>query len=131
MMPVLVGYVVPAIHVLACLFLIVVVLLQTGKGADMGAVFGGGSQTLFGSSGAGKSAATVFRSPPQKSPADGVSDFCAICASISLARTLLVPTSPALVPPNPFLNKLLWSLAAVEPASFDHLFFNARAPPQA
>ncbi|TMB16732.1 MAG: preprotein translocase subunit SecG, partial [Deltaproteobacteria bacterium] len=46
-------YVVPVIHVLACLFLIVVVLLQTGKGADMGAVFGGGSQTLFGSSGAG------------------------------------------------------------------------------
>ncbi len=38
---------------LSCLFLIVVVLLQTGKGADMGAVFGGGSQTLFGSSGAG------------------------------------------------------------------------------
>jgi preprotein translocase subunit SecG len=50
---VLVHYIVPAIHVLACLFLIVVVLLQTGKGADMGAVFGGGSQTLFGSSGAG------------------------------------------------------------------------------
>jgi preprotein translocase subunit SecG len=49
----LVHYVVPVIHVLACLFLIVVVLLQTGKGADMGAVFGGGSQTLFGSSGAG------------------------------------------------------------------------------
>jgi hypothetical protein len=83
------------------------------------------------SSGAGKSAASVFRSPPQKSPTDGVGDFCAICASISLARTLLVPTSPALVPPNPFLNKLRWSLAAVEPASFDHLFFNARAPPQA
>ena len=53
MMPVLIGYVVPTIHVLACLFLIVVVLLQTGKGADMGAVFGGGSQTLFGSGGAG------------------------------------------------------------------------------
>jgi preprotein translocase subunit SecG len=46
-------YVVPVIHVVACLFLIVVVLLQTGKGADMGAVFGGGSQTLFGSGGAG------------------------------------------------------------------------------
>ena len=28
-------------------------LLQTGKGADMGAVFGGGSPTLFGSGGAG------------------------------------------------------------------------------
>ena len=51
----LIHYVVPVIHVLACLFLIVVVLLQTGKGADMGAVFGGGSQTLFGSSGAGNS----------------------------------------------------------------------------
>jgi len=50
---ILIGYVVPVIHVLACVFLIVVVLLQTGKGADMGAVFGGGSQTLFGSSGAG------------------------------------------------------------------------------
>ena len=46
-------YIVPTIHVLSCLFLIVVVLLQTGKGADMGAVFGGGSQTLFGSGGAG------------------------------------------------------------------------------
>src|SRR5207249_4248048 len=53
MISIVIGYVVPAIHVLACLFLIVVVLLQTGKGADMGAVFGGGSQTLFGSSGAG------------------------------------------------------------------------------
>jgi preprotein translocase subunit SecG len=46
-------YVIPTIHVLSCFFLIVVVLLQTGKGADMGAVFGGGSQTLFGSGGAG------------------------------------------------------------------------------
>ena len=53
MFSVLVGYLVPIIHVLACLFLITVVLLQTGKGADMGAVFGGGSQTLFGSTGAG------------------------------------------------------------------------------
>ena len=53
MIGILYSYVVPAIHVFACLFLIVVVLLQTGKGADMGAVFGGGSQTLFGSGGAG------------------------------------------------------------------------------
>jgi preprotein translocase subunit SecG len=41
------------IHVLACIFLALVVLLQTGKGADMGAVFGGSSSTVFGSSGAG------------------------------------------------------------------------------
>ena len=41
------------IHVLSCIFLILVVLLQTGKGADMGAVFGGSSSTVFGSGGAG------------------------------------------------------------------------------
>jgi preprotein translocase subunit SecG len=45
--------VVTVIHVVACLFLIGVVLLQQGKGADMGAVFGGSSSTIFGSSGAG------------------------------------------------------------------------------
>ena len=53
MADVVVSYIIPVVHVSACLFLIVVVLLQTGKGADMGAVFGGGSQTLFGSGGAG------------------------------------------------------------------------------
>ncbi len=41
------------IHILVCIALIMIVLLQTGKGADMGAAFGGGSsQTLFGSTGA-------------------------------------------------------------------------------
>jgi preprotein translocase subunit SecG len=41
------------IHILVCFFLATVVLLQQGKGADVGAVFGGSSQTLFGSTGAG------------------------------------------------------------------------------
>lgn len=36
---------------MACLALIVIVLLQSGKGAEMGAAFGGASQTLFGGSG--------------------------------------------------------------------------------
>jgi len=41
-----------SIHVIASVLLVLIVLLQTGKGADMGASFGGGSsQTLFGSSG--------------------------------------------------------------------------------
>jgi preprotein translocase subunit SecG len=40
------------LHVIVSLGLILVVLLQTGK-ADMGAVFGGSSSTIFGSSGAG------------------------------------------------------------------------------
>ncbi len=41
------------IHIVVSLGLILVVLLQTGKGAEMGAVFGGSSATIFGSSGAG------------------------------------------------------------------------------
>jgi preprotein translocase subunit SecG len=45
--------IITVLHVVACFVLIVVVLLQTGKGADIGAVFGGSSQTIFGSSGAG------------------------------------------------------------------------------
>ena len=41
------------IHVIVCIALIMIVLLQTGKGADMGAALGGGaSQTLFGTTGA-------------------------------------------------------------------------------
>ena len=40
------------IHIVVCLALIMIVLLQTGKGASMGAAFGGSSQTIFGSSGA-------------------------------------------------------------------------------
>ncbi len=40
------------IHVIVCIGLILIVLLQTGKGASMGAAFGGSSQTIFGSSGA-------------------------------------------------------------------------------
>lgn len=41
------------IHVIVCTALIMIVLLQTGKGADIGSAFGGGSsQTLFGSTGA-------------------------------------------------------------------------------
>ncbi len=39
------------VHVLVCLFLIGIVLLQHGKGADIGATFGGSSQSLFGSEG--------------------------------------------------------------------------------
>jgi len=41
------------IHVFVAIALIMIVLLQTGKGADMGLAFGGGSsQTLFGTTGA-------------------------------------------------------------------------------
>ncbi len=39
------------LHIVVAVFLILVVLLQTGKGAEMGAAFGGASQTVFGSGG--------------------------------------------------------------------------------
>lgn len=41
------------LHVIVCLFLIIVVLLQSGKAADLAGAFGGmGSQTAFGPRGA-------------------------------------------------------------------------------
>lgn len=41
------------IHLIVCFFLIFIVLIQSSKGAEMGAAFGGGSsQTIFGSRGA-------------------------------------------------------------------------------
>jgi preprotein translocase subunit SecG len=44
---------VAVIHIIVCMTLVTVVLLQQGKGADVGAVFGGSSQTVFGAGGAG------------------------------------------------------------------------------
>jgi preprotein translocase subunit SecG len=39
------------VHVIVCLFLICIVLLQHGKGADIGASFGSSSQSVFGAEG--------------------------------------------------------------------------------
>jgi preprotein translocase subunit SecG len=41
------------VHVIVCVALVIIVLLQAGKGAEIGAAFGGASQTIFGSSGSG------------------------------------------------------------------------------
>jgi preprotein translocase subunit SecG len=41
------------LYVFVCLFLILVVLLQAGRGGGMGAAFGGSTQTVFGGAGAG------------------------------------------------------------------------------
>src|ERR687891_628093 len=41
------------VHVIVCVFLVIVVLLQSGKAADLAGAFGGmGSQTAFGPRGA-------------------------------------------------------------------------------
>lgn len=39
------------IHLFACFIMLCTVLLQSGKGAEMGAAFGGSSQTIFGARG--------------------------------------------------------------------------------
>jgi preprotein translocase subunit SecG len=63
------------LHVVVCAFLILVVLLQAGKGGGMGIAFGGGgSQTVFGSSGAG----------------NFLTKLTAICAAIFFANSLLL-----------------------------------------
>ena len=45
-------YTITILHVIVCIILVLVVLLQTGKGADLAGAFGGGAtQTAFGSRG--------------------------------------------------------------------------------
>ena len=39
------------LHVVTCVVMILVILLQSGKGAEISASFGGSSQTVFGASG--------------------------------------------------------------------------------
>lgn len=46
------GTIIITIHVIACVALVILVLLQSGQ-EGMGAIFGGSSGTFFGSSGAG------------------------------------------------------------------------------
>ncbi len=102
------------LHVLVCFFLVIVVLLQSGKAADLAGAFGGmGSQTAFGPRGS----ATVL------SKATTVAAILFMVTSISLAimstrtgggaRTVLdsarpapaqqqkAPAAPAQQPPAP------------------------------
>ncbi len=41
------------LHLIVCFLMIAAILLQAGKGAEIGAAFGGSSQTVFGSRGPG------------------------------------------------------------------------------
>jgi len=100
---------VTTVHVLVCLGLIVVVLLQTGKGTDMGAAFGGGSSaTVFGSSGAGNfltrmttGMAVVFMLTSltlgyfaEQGPVSSIFDSAAPQAQTEAAPAANVPASP-------------------------------------
>jgi hypothetical protein len=76
-------------------------------------------------------AATVSPLLPQKNPTGLGGDFCAICANINLAGTLVLPILAIILIPGLFTEISPWSLAASEPASFRHLPFRARGPPHA
>lgn len=60
------------LHVLVCLFLILVVLLQQGRGGGMGSAFGGATAQVFGGRGAG----------------NFMTRLTAICAVIFMATSL-------------------------------------------
>ena len=62
------------LHIFSCLFLVGLILLQGGKGADMGAAFGGASQTVFGSRG----------------PATFLNKFTIVIAVIFLSASLIL-----------------------------------------
>jgi preprotein translocase subunit SecG len=73
-MSVLVPFV-TVVHIILCVFIVLVVLIQQGKGAEISASFGGSSQTVFGSSG-GANFFTMFT---------GVCAALFMCTSIFLA----------------------------------------------
>jgi hypothetical protein len=114
-----------ALFALACQF-----LLSFGHVHLLGS-FNGGPPTWAAAADGGDSSPAISPSSPRKSPAGLPGDFCAICASINLAGTLVVPESPVIAAPTPSIQILPWSLAALEPTSFDHLLFDARGPPKA
>src|ERR1700744_5696056 len=79
-----------AIHVIVCLFLIVVVLLQSGKAADLAGAFGGmGSQTVFGPRGS----ATVL----SKATTIAAAVFMITSLSLSIVATRGGKSSPSLL----------------------------------
>src|SRR6202035_2419463 len=77
------------IHVIVCLFMVVVVLLQSGKAADLAGAFGGmGSQTVFGPRGS----ATVL----SKATTIAAALFMVTSLTLSIMSTRAGKASPAL-----------------------------------
>jgi preprotein translocase subunit SecG len=100
-------YVLTFIHVIVCLFLIIVVLLQSGKAADLAGAFGGlGSQTVFGPRGS----ATVL------TRATTISAILFMITSLSLSIVATESSAPG----GDILDKISAPAgAAVKPPSED------------
>src|SRR6187401_1590048 len=78
------------VHVLVCVFLVVVVLLQSGKAADLAGAFGGmGSQTAFGPRGA----ATIL----SKATTIAAAVFMVTSLSLAILNTRTAGTSSSIL----------------------------------
>jgi len=78
------------VHVIVCLFLVIVVLLQSGKAADLAGAFGGmGSQTVFGPRGS----ATVL----SKATAIAAGLFMLTSLTLSLMSTRSGRSAPSIL----------------------------------
>ena len=78
------------IHIVVCLFLVIVVLLQSGKAADLAGAFGGmGSQTVFGPRGS----ATLL----SRATTIAAALFMVTLLSLSILATRAGRGSPALL----------------------------------
>ena len=87
-------YLLTTIHVIVCLFLVVVVLLQSGKAADLAGAFGGmGSQTVFGPRGS----ATVL----SKATTIAAALFMITSLSLSIMATRSGAAVPAIFEKKP------------------------------
>jgi hypothetical protein len=89
------------------------------------------SAALASSADAANNAAGAPTSPAQQTPTRLAQDFCAVCNTISLANTLILPVAPPIIPLVSFRQDSRWSLVAIELASRDHFHFSARGPPYA
>ena len=113
-----------AIFALACQFVLTFGHIHTGSVSVISAALAVSADAPDGST-------SAPASPAQKTPTGLAQDFCAVCNHIGLANALVLPVSPATVPPISFIRELQWPLLAIGFASRDHFHFNARGPPHA
>ena len=113
-----------AFFALACQFALTFGHLHLSNVGVISAALTASADSTNGSTGAPSS-------PAPQTPTCLAQDFCAVCNSISLANTLVLPVSPAPISPPAMIRDLWWSLARPALASSDHFPFNARGPPHA
>lgn len=99
-----------ALHIIVCVFLVFIVLIQSGKGAEMGAAFGGSSQTLFGSRGAATFLSKLTNIAAVLFMVTSLSLTIATTKPSTVVKDAVVPASPTQtmpqqIPQEPLSNK--------------------------